>query len=318
MQSAESPLLQTATDVLVAQAAALSQDLLSLHTVDGVYRYVNPAFTRVLGWRPDEVIGRSAYEFFHPEDLSRIIRDHARSTSAIDEPESGCGCAVTYRIQTKTGNYRWVERRSSSVRRADGSVEALFCAARDLEACADDPLRMRLALLASEARTERDSMTGLFNKEAIKELTRLRLAIGQQRRGPTSVALLDIDHFKQINDTHGHLVGDDVIMHVAATLRQAVRREDLVGRYGGEEFVIVLPGTDADAAEVVLDRVRRTFAAGVAPHGVQFTVSAGYAAAPQSRSDAGRLIKAADVCLYAAKRAGRNRVCGSCVPAHLY
>ena len=157
---------------------------------------------------------------------------------------------------------------------------------------------------------QRDSLTGLYNHSTSKE--KLAAALQQARADgrPLAVAMVDIDHFKKINDSYGHPMGDQVIRNLGWFLSQRLRRSDLIGRYGGEEFLVVLPGADAQQAVEVLDRIRQDF--GRIKHPYQdtwctATLSIGVAALQEDRS-AETLINLADEALYAAKHAGRDRV----------
>jgi diguanylate cyclase (GGDEF)-like protein len=160
------------------------------------------------------------------------------------------------------------------------------------------------------AAMERDSLTGLYNHNTSK--ARLGSAIRQARNSgqPLCVAMVDIDYFKKINDSYGHPMGDQVIRNVSWFLRQHLRRSDLIGRYGGEEFLLVLPDTTLDQAARMLDRIREEFAQ--IRHSNQdascsATVSAGVAAL-QDNDSTESLVKQADVALYNAKHQGRNRI----------
>ena len=151
-----------------------------------------------------------------------------------------------------------------------------------------------------------DALTGLANR------TTFQLTLGQElaraRRGgaPVSLVMLDIDHFKALNDSHGHLAGDDVLRGVAGALDECCRAFDTPSRYGGEEFAVVLPQTDGAEALEVAERLRSSIAGAEVEHGV--TVSVGVATFPLDGDDADELVKAADDALYASKRAGRDRV----------
>ena len=132
--------------------------------------------------------------------------------------------------------------------------------------------------------------------------------------GPVTVLLLDIDHFKKVNDTYGHLVGDDILREVAALLQHAARAVDVVARYGGEEFVVVLPETGSEGAVAFADRVRERVAqhafGGERHPDLRITVSIGVAPFPGPRIEsAEELFARADEALYRAKTDGRNRVC---------
>lgn len=155
-----------------------------------------------------------------------------------------------------------------------------------------------------------DALTGFFNHEYI--LAKLKQAMTDDRKAerPTSIMMADLDHFKNINDTHGHLVGDKVLIEVARRLGTAVRDFDHLGRYGGEEFLIVLKGTPLSTAMTVAERIRTHIAAGpISLHGlkVDVTISIGVAVI-QPGDDVEEFIKRADKALYDAKSAGRNCV----------
>ncbi len=156
----------------------------------------------------------------------------------------------------------------------------------------------------------RDSMTGLFNHTSTKQLLDTELSRAERDGRPLALAVLDIDRFKSVNDTHGHPVGDRVIKSLARLLRQRLRRSDIIGRMGGEEFAVVLPGAAGDVARRTMDQVRQAFAdIRHRADGGDFsvTVSCGVAEFPQFAS-AAALSEAADKALYAAKNGGRDRV----------
>jgi diguanylate cyclase (GGDEF)-like protein len=166
-----------------------------------------------------------------------------------------------------------------------------------------------------------DGKTGLLTAAAWQEKAG-RAVLRSEREQPASVLVLDLDHFKLVNDRFGHLVGDQVLAAVAASLRDEVRDEDLVGRFGGEEFVVLLRGAEGEdprsGARAVAERIRERIAAlrvAVAVAGAQetvvvegLTVSIGGATTPRDGSDLAALLEIADAAMYEAKRAGRNLV----------
>ncbi|MHA6630724.1 diguanylate cyclase [Pseudonocardia sichuanensis] len=169
-----------------------------------------------------------------------------------------------------------------------------------------------------------DGKTGLLNAAAWHAEAEQVLRRGGRRQGPGAVLVLDLDHFKTVNDTHGHLAGDRVLAAVAGALRAEVREQDLVGRFGGEEFVVMLAGAGSAEFEAVAERIRRRVAdlrvEMPTPDGPltvsALTVSIGGALSPDEGADLRTLLQIADTALYAAKRGGRNAVrMGAPVPA---
>ena len=170
--------------------------------------------------------------------------------------------------------------------------------------------RAQRARLLSNA-LSRDSLTGLLKHSDIKEQAAVELERALRSGKPASVAMLDIDFFKRVNDSYGHAAGDNVIRALANLLRQRLRRIDSLGRYGGEEFLVVLPDCPADQALRILDEIRQRFAdlhfiADGQPFSV--TLSAGISSTDDAPASADELLDKADRALYDAKRRGRNQV----------
>jgi diguanylate cyclase (GGDEF)-like protein len=191
-------------------------------------------------------------------------------------------------------------------------------------ACAISPVLLCVALppvillqrslmhqqLKAAART--DAKTGLLNAATWQREADAEIARAQRRDEPVALLLADVDHFKQVNDTHGHLTGDDVLRGVASELRQQVRETDIVGRFGGEEFVILLSKTAPEEALRIAERLRRSAGVTQVLPGdtkVRVTISIGVAVLGLHGSDLFDLLAAADLALYRAKKTGRDRVC---------
>lgn len=154
----------------------------------------------------------------------------------------------------------------------------------------------------------RDALTGLHNRFAASERLRDEFVRSQRSSVAFSVLLLDVDHFKRVNDTHGHDVGDQVLQVVARQIKASVRASDFVARFGGEEFLVILPDTDAQEAEVVAEKIRRAVDACEPPVVGRVTLSVGLSEWRDDLPDEGLLVRRADEALYAAKGAGRNQV----------
>ncbi len=179
-----------------------------------------------------------------------------------------------------------------------------------------------LLLTQLESEVQTDPKTSLTRVDWWRWRTEEMLRAARNQSEPVAVLLIDIDHFKQVNDRHGHLVGDEALRAVATILRSAIRAKDVIGRFGGEEFVIALPDTGIDDATVTADRLRNAVAAsplaamcagvlddpGLNPDTFHLTVSIGVAVYPADGVTVDDLLRRADRAMYAAKAAGRNRV----------
>ncbi|MBS1120579.1 MAG: Diguanylate cyclase/phosphodiesterase domain 1 [Deltaproteobacteria bacterium] len=191
------------------------------------------------------------------------------------------------------------------------SVQRLRFAGDDtLLAAMVDITEQRLAEARLRDQANHDDLTGLFNRRHLEEVLRGELERARRYGRPLAVALLDVDHFKRVNDGHGHLVGDQVLRELAKRCGAALRTTDVLGRYGGEEFIVVFPETDSGAASVVAERMRRAVAEPpmqVGELALELTASIGIAAL-RPGEELVALLGRADAALYAAKQAGRDRV----------
>ena len=167
--------------------------------------------------------------------------------------------------------------------------------------------RVRQQNIELAALSSTDGLTRLPNHTAWLEAVEREFARSRREGGSMAVLMLDLDHFKTINDKHGHLVGDEVLRGVAEVLRECLRQHDLPGRYGGEEFGVLLPGGDAAAAEMIAERVRQKIEWASFAGSLKVTASVGCAAIETNDLFAASLVARADRALYAAKAAGRNR-----------
>ena len=164
-----------------------------------------------------------------------------------------------------------------------------------------------------EEMSRRDDLTGLYNRMHFKEMLADELREAARRRWPLTLMIIDLDHFKRVNDTYGHQSGDEVLTGAATILESCFRSTDICARYGGEEFSVLLPGTDLEGARIVCERLVRAFQ--TTRHQVRggqsivITASIGIASLgePESFEDIDTFVDAADRALYAAKHAGRNQ-----------
>lgn len=170
--------------------------------------------------------------------------------------------------------------------------------------------------LASQIETLRlramvDALTGVWNRGAVFDLAHRELSRARRTGTALSLVMLDLDHFKQVNDQHGHLVGDEVLKEVCRRLRACIRSYDAIGRYGGEEFLVVFPDTDANISGALAERLRRAVAERPLTVGdleLDLTISLGLTSTQPSDEEFETVLQRADDALYQAKREGRNRV----------
>jgi diguanylate cyclase (GGDEF)-like protein len=263
------------------------------------------------------------------EALEALFRDTAPRLAVLDWMMPGLdGLEVCRRVRARPGApYSYLLLLTSK----EGSSDLV----EGLEAGADDyirkpfdaeELKARLRtgerilalqaqlLSAQEAlriQATRDGLTGLFNRRAFLERLAEELARAKRNGSELSVLLLDVDHFKRVNDRLGHQAGDDVLRALGARLSAVLRKYDTLARYGGEELIAALPGCGPAAALVVAERMRSAVASAPIETGagpVELTVSIGSATCAAGEPDADALIARADAALYRAKNAGRNRV----------
>jgi diguanylate cyclase (GGDEF)-like protein len=172
---------------------------------------------------------------------------------------------------------------------------------------------LRNALLYREAinAARIDALTQIGNRHALNQALQTEMVIAERYQQPFSLLIIDIDHFKAINDDHGHLVGDQVLRAVAKNLQDKLRRSDTVYRYGGEEFVVLLRNTDVNGAAFIAERLRQAVECAAvrgSQGAISVTISTGIAAFEHGTSQTA-LLDRADKALYQAKQSGRNRVC---------
>ena len=193
----------------------------------------------------------------------------------------------------------------------DGEISHVALIVYDVTDAALGKQALTLANTELEKRSRIDRLTGLNNRGYWEEIVVQEFRRYQRTAQPTSLAMVDIDHFKQINDRYGHQAGDEVIRHTANLLRKNQRETDIAGRYGGEEFGVVLVNTDANSARYFSERLRKAAESSTVRHGgvdIRFTVSVGVAAIDPGVANHKVWIDHSDQALYRSKQNGRNRV----------
>jgi diguanylate cyclase (GGDEF)-like protein len=220
---------------------------------------------------------------------------------------------VVQGVQKPDGTITWVSINSQALYRPhDNKPYAVVASFADIteRKRIEEELRVLHARLREEA--IHDPLTGLYNRRYLEETLRRELARAGRDGHPLSILMGDIDSFKRLNDTYGHQAGDEVLRALGRVLQRHARSSDIPCRYGGEEFVLVLPDMPPEAARERAELLRRDFAdVHIASGGAELvaTLSIGVSDYPRHGKTANELIGAADLALYEAKRSGRNRVC---------
>ena len=255
------------------------------------------------------------------ESWNELERDDAPKLAIIDWLMPGLsGIELCHRIRTeKQQSYTYVLLVTSNCGRED-LIAGLEAGADDYITKPCDPTELKLRLRAGRrilelqealrAQALRDPLTRAWNRRGVLELLGCELTRIERQHRPMALVLCDIDHFKRINDTHGHQVGDEVLAEFADRLMRVTRSYDGVGRYGGEEFMILVPGCAPEDAPELGERLRAAVATEPIRHAgalIAVTASFGIAVSEGGVSQAS-LIHAADMALYRAKEGGRNRV----------
>jgi diguanylate cyclase (GGDEF)-like protein/PAS domain S-box-containing protein len=275
----------------------LSRDMLCTANMDGYFVELNDAWTRYLGYSLDELRATPFVERVHPEDRERT---ETESAALFEGSET---LQFENRYRAKDGSWHWL--RWSSQLSPDESL--IYARAADVtELKRIEAEREELLGKVQEMATH-DSLTGLPNRRVLEEQLPREMARARRSGAPLCVAVIDIDHFKRYNDTHGHLAGDEVLRECARAWDGALRGEDTIVRFGGEEFLVLIPGVSPEEASEIVERLRERTP-------MEQTCSAGLACWDfvESVDD---LLGRADAALYLAKAGGRDQLAQAGAPA---
>jgi len=307
----EERIRETLQDLPVGIAAAsLQPDQRILHR--------NTKFDQLFGWTPEEIPTHEDWfvRAYPNEDYRRAVLDEWNAAIAQAAAQQGQVTPHEYRVTSRDGRVKDIivsgtvidDRLICSF--VDISehkrIEAELDQARNAAERANSALRKANAELQRLALTDR--LTGIWNRAYFEEAVATEIARAARSGAPVSLLMLDIDHFKAINDTYGHLVGDRILIELTRRLAHHLREVDVLARWGGEEFVILMPHCGANEARGAAERLRALVADRAFPAVGAVTVSIGAAEYQRHESD-NAWIKRTDDALYAAKAGGRNRVC---------
>lgn len=308
---------------LLARSAAIEAAAEGIAITDrnGIIEYANPALTAISGYSREELVGRSTRIFSsgrHDRAFYEALWDTLRAGRVwrgeiVNRRKDGALytelMTIAPVVDERRETMRYVavkhdisERKAMEVELKESNEKLLL-------------QLYEINRLQAELREQavRDGLTNLFNRRYLDETLERELARARREGYPLALVMIDIDHFKQLNDTYGHQAGDKVLRELAALLWSEVRAEDVPCRYGGEEFVVLLPRMPLEVALERAEGWRRTFQAMHIPFGdfqLDTTISCGLAAYPEHARTSDDLLRCCDEALYKAKRQGRNR----CVP----
>ncbi|WP_168184758.1 diguanylate cyclase [Oleiagrimonas sp. MCCC 1A03011] len=266
-------------------------------------RFVSSGCLGLTGYAADDLVENRSMSYaslVHPEDRERVQHE---THHALRENQA---FALEYRIRHRNGQHRWVWEQGRAVQAEDGPhLEGIIVNITDRK-------RMERQL---EQLAVQDPLTGLRNRRELEMALQEAVERAEHERKPLSLLWIDIDDFKQINDVHGHLAGDEVLRQVSRMIRDHLRTNDLAARFGGDEIVMVLPGMDAVAATRIAETLQQAMQSMPLklPSGeaVGITLSIGVAAVPEHVATAEQLAEAADRAMYRAKECGRNQICNA-------
>lgn len=279
---------------MLAEALETVADPIMITDTDHRILYVNKAFERILGHPSEDIVGRTPWPLYEGTESES---SYAEITASLERHEPVHG-RVT--IRTRDGRLLHTLHTVTPNRADDSGARRNISTFHDITELVEAAEELRV-------RASTDALTGLRNRRAGESILRAQLRELPKSDRRLSVALCDIDHFKRINDTYGHAVGDRVLQQVAAQLDTLVRGGDVAVRWGGEEFLLIMPGATLDPAVGAAERVRAALEASPDAEVGAVTISIGVSEArPEDTVES--LLERADQALYAAKANGRNRV----------
>lgn len=296
-------------------------DLASMH-----FTYVSPSIERVRGFTPAEVMQQGLAETLTPESHQKMLAMLQTHLQRISQGDTTALSSMAEIDQPhKNGTIVSSEVVASFLLDDQGVPSAILGVSRDISERRAAEVQLRLAneslrnqlekiehlQVALKEQAIRDSLTGCFNRRYLDEVLERELSRSRREGYPLALVLLDLDYFKQINDTYGHLAGDEVLRMLSATLQADIRHEDILCRYGGEEFVVLMPRMPLSVAADRAERWRLKIADITVHFGnsdLKVTTSLGVSGYPDHGRTPDELTQFADIALYMAKNEGRNRV----------
>jgi diguanylate cyclase (GGDEF)-like protein/PAS domain S-box-containing protein len=271
------------------------------------FAYIGPQIEPLLGWAPSS--WKTVQDWasrMHPEDRDKVVE------FCVSQSKAGCDHEADYRALTSTGDYVWLRDVVHVVRDAQGEVEALVGFMFDISERKKTEAKLAQLQRELEDLSFKDGLTGVGNRRMFDSMMQREWDAARHGKQPLSLIMIDIDFFKSYNDYYGHVQGDTCLKSVAQTLKAALRQDDFIGRFGGEEFVLLLPNTNAESAMRIAERCRNLLTDAAIPHERSpfrqiVTASLGVGTiVPGEQSGSVEFINLVDTQLYLAKDNGRD------------
>jgi diguanylate cyclase (GGDEF)-like protein/PAS domain S-box-containing protein len=289
------------------------RDLVSVHDMDGDYLFASASCLRILGYTPGELVGTNAFNYFNPDDL-KVIKNAYKALGNSNNPGR-----VTYRIRCKNNQFLWFETYARPIVDTRGKASEYICVSRAVieegekrASLMEDTKIAEEHSKVLEALVLRDDLTSLMNRRAIEELLTAKLGSRRTSTFPFGCLLVDVDRFAHIYDYYGQAISEDVLRRIGQILVETCRLEDFVGRYTGDEFIVVLPNTDASGTIIAGERIIRAVEAAYWPEllpGQRITVSIGGTCITRHASmKLNELVELVESQMRQAKESGRNRI----------
>lgn len=285
-----------------------STDFISLHTRDGCFTFASPICKNILGYEIEELLDHSIYIFLHPEDQAEL-QGFLKVAQFQTEIQT-----ITYRIYRKDGSYVWFETKLKCLFTTEYQRDEFIFISRDITEQKNKMLELQAETKALKQKIYTDELTGVYNRRLLNITIEKQIEEFYLHHEPFSLLMLDIDYFKQFNDTYGHVEGDRCLRQVAMSIKNDLGDNDFVFRVGGEEFCVLLPYTTAKEASHMADCIRQTVENLHIPHALSqvspyITISLGIytLVKHEEQLTIGTLLERADRALYEAKESGRNQ-----------
>jgi len=265
----------------------------------------NPLKVTTLGYDKSEIPEHVNYQFFtdklHPEDYQKVMdamRDHLYGKADVYE--------VEYRIKAKDGTFKWYYDRGRITQYDNGKPAFLAGIVFDITEKKETQLELEYKNRILSEISSIDGLTKIGNHRTLIEHLKAEIAEANRTSSPLSIAIFDIDDFKKVNDSKGHVYGDQVLVDVASIIKKSIRCTDFAGRYGGEEFMVIFPNTTLSVASKISERIRQAVEDYNFVNGLRITISGGVS--QYNNEKITEFVHSADTKLYSAKRNGKNQI----------